>query len=39
MFNLSSAMGRQWAEAVTEMDQEVRRLGPNPLRTTANPDR
>lgn len=32
MFNLSSAMGQQWAEAVTEMDALVRRLKPNPLR-------
>jgi coenzyme F420-reducing hydrogenase delta subunit len=37
MFNLSSAMGRQWAEAVTEMEQEVRRLGPNPLRAKSEP--
>ena len=36
MFNMSSAMGRQWAEAVTEMDAQVRALGPSPLRT---PDR
>ena len=32
MFNMSSAMGRQWAEAVTEMDAAVRKLGPSPLR-------
>ncbi len=32
MFNLSSAMARQWAEAVTEMDEVVRKLGPSPLR-------
>ena len=32
MFNMSSAMGRLWAEAVTEMDETVRRLGPSPLR-------
>jgi coenzyme F420-reducing hydrogenase delta subunit len=36
MFNMSSAMGKQWAEAVTEMDAQVRALGPSPLRT---PDR
>jgi coenzyme F420-reducing hydrogenase delta subunit len=36
MFNMSSAMGKKWAEAVTEMDAQVRALGPNPLRT---PDR
>ncbi len=32
MFNMSSAMGRKWAEAVTEMDETVRKLGPSPLR-------
>ncbi|MBI3360431.1 MAG: hydrogenase iron-sulfur subunit [Chloroflexi bacterium] len=32
MFNMSSAMGRKWAEAVTEMDETVRRLGPSRLR-------
>jgi len=32
MFNLSSAMGRQWAEAAAEMDAQVRALGPSPLR-------
>ena len=32
MFNMSSAMARTWAEAVTQMDDTVRRLGPNPLR-------
>ena len=32
MFNMSSAMGKKWAEAVTEMDEQVRKLGPNPLR-------
>jgi F420-non-reducing hydrogenase iron-sulfur subunit len=31
MFNMSSAMGRQWAEAVTERDAVVRQLGPSPL--------
>ncbi len=36
MFNMSSAMGKKWAEAVTEMDAQVRALGPSPLRT---PDR
>lgn len=34
MFNMSSAMGKQWAEAVTEMDDQVRKIGPNPLRMT-----
>ena len=32
MFNLSSAMARQWAEAVAEMDAQVCKLKPNPLR-------
>ena len=32
MFNMSSAMGRRWAESVTEMDETVRKLGPSPLR-------
>lgn len=32
MFNMSSAMGKKWAEAVTEMDETVRKLGPSPLR-------
>ncbi len=32
MFNMSSAMGRQWAEAVAEMDAQIRALGPSPLR-------
>jgi coenzyme F420-reducing hydrogenase delta subunit len=32
MFNMSSAMGLGWAEAVTEMDATIRKLGPSPLR-------
>jgi len=32
MVNLSSAMGAQFAEMVTEKTQKVRELGPNPLR-------
>ena len=32
MFNMSSAMGQQWAEAVTETDAVVRKLGPSPLK-------
>lgn len=32
MFNLSSAMAAQFAEAVTEMTEQIKRLGPNPLR-------
>ena len=36
MVNLSSAMGAQFAETVTEMTEKVRELGPNPLNTTHN---
>ncbi len=32
MVNLSSAMAVQFAQAVEEMTETVRRLGPNPLR-------
>jgi coenzyme F420-reducing hydrogenase delta subunit len=32
LFNLSSAMGHAWTEAVTVMDETVRKLGPSPLR-------
>ena len=32
MFNMSSAMGKKWAEAVTEMDEAVRQCGPSPLK-------
>jgi coenzyme F420-reducing hydrogenase delta subunit len=32
MYNMSSAMGQRWADAVTEMDAKVRALGPSPLR-------
>jgi len=32
MFNMSSAMGQQWAEALTETDAVVRKLGPSPLK-------
>ena len=35
MFNMSSAMGKKWAEAVTEMDEAVRQLGPSPLRKSS----
>ncbi len=31
MFNMSSAMGAKWAEAVAEMDRQAHGLGPNPL--------
>ncbi len=32
MFNMSSAMAKQWAEAVTEMDEQIQKLGPSRLR-------
>ncbi len=41
MVNMSSAMGQQWAQAVTETDATVRKLGPNPLKRkppVAGPD-
>jgi F420-non-reducing hydrogenase iron-sulfur subunit len=31
MFNMSSAMGAQFAEATREMTDRMRSLGPNPL--------
>lgn len=33
MFNLSSAMGRQFADYALEMSQQAARLGPSPLRS------
>lgn len=32
MFNMSSGMGQAWADAVSEMDAQIRELGPSPLR-------
>ena len=32
MFNMSSGMGQAWADAVTEMDAQIRAVGPSPLR-------
>ena len=32
MFNMSSAMAGQFAQAATEMAEQVTALGPNPLR-------
>jgi coenzyme F420-reducing hydrogenase delta subunit len=32
MFNLSSAMGGQFAASAEELTTEIKRLGPNPLR-------
>lgn len=32
MFNLSAAMGQQFAQIATEMTERVKKLGPNPLK-------
>jgi coenzyme F420-reducing hydrogenase delta subunit len=32
MVNLSSAMGRQFAEVAEDLTQAIQELGPNPLR-------
>jgi coenzyme F420-reducing hydrogenase delta subunit len=32
MFNMSSAMGNAFAEAVTKMTEKVKALGPNPVK-------
>ena len=37
MFNMSSGMGQAWADAVTDMDAQIRIVGPSPLRRT-DPD-
>ncbi len=36
MFNMSSAMAGQFAAAATEMNEQVEKLGPNPLRVIGN---
>lgn len=33
MINLSSAMGGQFAWSAAELNEEIRRLGPNPLKS------
>lgn len=33
MVNMSSAMGAHFAMAATEMTEQIRELGPNPLKT------
>jgi coenzyme F420-reducing hydrogenase delta subunit len=38
MFNMSSAMGRQFAEAVRTMTGRISELGPSPLRSSAEKD-
>ena len=35
MFNLSSAMGQQFAETVKNMAEQVQNVGPSPLRLAA----
>ena len=39
MFNLSSAMAGQFAEATKEMTQKIEALGPNPLRDTVKSEK
>jgi len=34
MINVSSAMGGQFAWSAAELTEEIRRMGPNPLRNT-----
>jgi len=36
MINISSAMGSQFAIQAAEMNDEIRKLGPNPLREPAS---
>jgi F420-non-reducing hydrogenase iron-sulfur subunit len=35
MYNMSSAMGKRWAEVCTEMTERIRELGPSPARKGA----
>lgn len=37
MFNLSAAMGQQYAAVATEMTERIKRLGPNPLKVAGKP--
>lgn len=34
MINISSAMGAQFAWSAAELTEEIRRMGPNPLRNS-----
>lgn len=34
MINLSSAMGGQFAWSAAELSEEIRRIGPNPLKSS-----
>lgn len=36
MFYMSSAMGREFAEAATKITETVRKLGPNPIKKSKN---
>ena len=36
MFNMSSAMGKRFAEAAQAMTEEIRALGPSPIRSAVN---
>jgi len=36
MFNMSSAMGKRFAEAAQSMTEEIRALGPSPLRSAVD---
>ncbi len=36
MFNLSAAMANEFVAAVNEMTEQVKELGPNPLRLVNN---
>ncbi|ABW66963.1 methyl-viologen-reducing hydrogenase, delta subunit [Desulfosudis oleivorans Hxd3] len=35
MYNLSAAMGPRWAEICTEFTEQVRQLGPSPVRPSS----
>jgi hypothetical protein len=38
MTNLSSAMGKQFADKAADFTDQIRRLGPSPLRRSGPPD-
>ena len=35
MYNMSSAMGKRWAEVCTEMTERIKEMGPSPARRAA----
>ncbi|OPY76318.1 MAG: Methyl-viologen-reducing hydrogenase, delta subunit [Syntrophorhabdus sp. PtaU1.Bin058] len=39
MYNMSSAMGRQFAEAAREVTEKIRGLGPNPVKAAKSRER